>query len=682
MGKRGTVSIRLVLIILCIVGGLAGGLLLTQVEMRSKAQDGAKTVIFRQGQAGYTGCADTRISEERPNRNFGDEELILGMKGRVGTLIRFDVSSIPASAIVQEATLGLLVHNYGQRTAPIIVGAYPVIRTWKEMEATWYLATDTDYWGLPGCNDTDTDRSPTPLDHATIYNRDQWYTWDVTSAAQGWVQDPASNNGVLLQQTNKEVGGEFDIRHSEYPGADVRPYLMVKYTLVPPTPTRSPTPPGPPTPAPLPCVGTPEPGAVLAVLQQSVDYEGAEDTWLNFDDRETSYAGEWFMHVGYKRHFSGLIKYDVSGIPQGSRIVCAALSLFAERWSGGPLDVGAYYVKRENSVSEATWTWATSLVPWQMGGCNGPDDRLQTPESVVKVHTIYTWFNLDLTRVVDGWVNGSLPNHGVSLQAIEELDTDTVWFTASDDEQVIIRPKLVILYVPPPGVEPTRTRTPTLTPTETLTPTRTATPTQTAIPTLTATPTQTSMPGAKTFQNGLEGYDGCSDTRISAEAPSFNFASSDLKVGARQRIATLIQFDLSSIPSGATVQSASLHVYGYHREGSATFDVDVYAVRRPWMEGEATWNMSTLSVHWGMPGCNSTFSDRAEEPSDQVSAVSTGWYTWSVRDDVHRMVSEAGTNAGWLLRQSAEVPGVVSVYSSEHDSVSYRPKLVVTYTVP
>jgi hypothetical protein len=661
MGKKGTTSIRMALVVLCIVGGLTGGLLLGEIGRGSRAQDGAETVVFRQGEGGYAGCTDTRISAERPHANFADGELILGMKGRVGTLVRFDVSTIPDNAIILEATLGLFVHNYGQRTVPIIAAAYPVIRIWEETEATWYKATDSDYWGLPGCNDTTTDRSPTPLDYETIFDRDQWYSWTVTSAVQDWVQNSASNQGVLIQQTNQEVGGEYDIRHSEYPGMEVRPYLMVRYTLVPPTPTQ------PATPGPIPCVGTPEPGAVLAVLQQSVDYEGAEDTGFDFDDRDTPHAAEWFVRVGYKRHYSGLIKYDVSAIPQGSRIVCAALSLFAERWSGGPLEVGAYYIKQENSVSEATWTLAMPLIPWQEGGCNGPDDRLHTAESAVEVRTIYAWYNLDLTRVVDGWVNGWLPNHGVSLQAVYELDRDTVWFAASDDETVGNRPKLVILYVPPPGVVPTRTRTPTPTPT------RSATP----------VPTQTLLPGATTtFQNGLAGYAGCSDTRISAEAPASNFASSDLKAGARQRIATLIQFDLSSIPSHATIESASLQLYAYAREGSASTGLGVYAVRRTWLEEEATWFRATSSTQWGTPGCNSVFSDRTEEASDHVLVGASGWYSWSVRDDVQRMVSEPGTNAGWLIRQSPELPAVVSLYSSEYDSVGYRPKLLVAYTVP
>jgi hypothetical protein len=198
-------------------------------------------IVFRQGIDGYQGCADTRISEHRPNENFGDDELILGDRGRIHTLIRFDVSSLPVGAFVEEASLGLYVHNYGQRRGPIIAAAYTVLRTWEEMEATWFKATDMDYWGVPGCNDTSSDRSPTPLDQQTIYERDRWHIWDVTTAVRGWVGDPATNKGVIVQQTNTEVGGEFDIRSSEYPGRDQRPYLMIRYSLQTPTPTHTST---------------------------------------------------------------------------------------------------------------------------------------------------------------------------------------------------------------------------------------------------------------------------------------------------------------------------------------------------------------------------------------------------------------------------------------------------------
>ncbi|MBM4430023.1 MAG: DNRLRE domain-containing protein [Chloroflexi bacterium] len=661
---RKTLSVLCpVLIVFSMAGVLTGTVLSSREPFPSRALDGVQSVLLRQGEAGYAGCVDTRISEENPNANFGDGELVLGMKGRVGTLIRFDVSSIPANALIQEATLGLWVSNYGQRTTPIVCAAYQLLRTWEEMQATWYKATNTDNWGTPGCNHTTTDRSATPLDHETIFERDQWYTWEIKAAVQGWVQAPASNKGVLIQQTNKEVGGEYDIRESEYVGLSVRPYLLVKYTLGTPTPTL------PVTPPPLPCVGTPEPGALLAILQEGGPCSGVEDTGLDFDNREAHLDADWFMRVGYRRHYSGLIKYDLSCIPEGSRIICAALGMYAERWSGGPLDVGVYYVNRPNAIDEATWTWATSAVAWQMGGCDGPEDRLQTPEWVVTVGGIYRWYWWNLTRVVDGWVGGALPNHGVALQGIAPWDEDTVWFAASDDGTVGNRPMLVVLYVPPAVPGPTRTATPTRTPT--------VTPTVTRTPTLEAGSRVT-----VTLQNGLGAYAGCADTRITSESPAMNFEAAELRAGARQRISSLIRFDLSSIPSTATVHTATLHLYGYQREGTNAFDLGLYAVRRAWAEDQATWNEASSGVNWATAGCNQIPGDRVGVPAAQVAVTVPAWYNWSVPNEVQQMVSGASANYGWLLRQVAEVTGVLSMYSSEHGDISYRPKLVVSYSVP
>jgi hypothetical protein len=273
MGRRVALWIRLALILLGTVGGLAAALLTNVQGVPTKAHSSPQTngaafqpavgayaavtyvptptsrvVTFQQGINNYTGCEDTRIAWERPYTNFGNDELVLGMKGRVGVLIRFDVSSLTRYAVIQKATLGLFCHNSGQRPdEAAICAAYPVRRTWEEMEATWYMATNLDAWGLPGCNDTTTDRSPTPLDHQAIYERDWWYTWDVTSAVQGWVQDPASNKGVLIRQVNTEIGGEYDLRESEYAGGEMRPYLTIQYYVVTPTPTSTSTPTNTPT---------------------------------------------------------------------------------------------------------------------------------------------------------------------------------------------------------------------------------------------------------------------------------------------------------------------------------------------------------------------------------------------------------------------------------------------------
>jgi hypothetical protein len=102
-------------------------------------------ITFQQGVDDYIGCRDTRITAERPNDNYCNDELVLGMKGDGRVLVQFlDLErSIPTNARIVNGTLGLYVYNYGQRTRPISVAAYPVIRPWKECEATWNKAVVT-----------------------------------------------------------------------------------------------------------------------------------------------------------------------------------------------------------------------------------------------------------------------------------------------------------------------------------------------------------------------------------------------------------------------------------------------------------------------------------------------------------------------------------------------------------
>lgn len=242
--KRITLSLMLVFLLLGLLAAATAGAAARAPETVAAAPISAAqevfTATFQQGVGGYMDCTDARISEERPNDNMGDQQLVLGMRGRVSTLVRFDVSSLPPDATIISAELGLYVYNYGQRPPDpsdrAIVLPFLLLRPWEEMETTWLRATAAELWGLPGGNQAGVDRSGMPLQtsHPGLYERDTWYVWDVTSAVQGWVDEPDDNHGVILQQVNPEVGGEYDTICSECAEVEERPYLRVVYTLAPP----------------------------------------------------------------------------------------------------------------------------------------------------------------------------------------------------------------------------------------------------------------------------------------------------------------------------------------------------------------------------------------------------------------------------------------------------------------
>jgi uncharacterized repeat protein (TIGR01451 family) len=212
---------------------LDAGTLSSNVQPPSATQE----VTFTQGVDGYAGCEDTHISAESSDQNLADEEeLVLGGRGQVGVLMRFDVSQIPAECLVEEAKLQLQVVNWSvPHDEPSINASYSVTRPWVVTEATWYHATATDRWGQAGCNDVTSDRSGVELSRQALFDRDQWYTWDVTAAVQRWVDAPASNQGLYIRQvpTNTHVGGEYDIASCDWPSPDKRPRLIVRYRCEP-----------------------------------------------------------------------------------------------------------------------------------------------------------------------------------------------------------------------------------------------------------------------------------------------------------------------------------------------------------------------------------------------------------------------------------------------------------------
>ena len=103
---------------------------------------------------------------------------------------------------------------------------------------------------------------------------------------------------------------------------------------------------------------------------------------------------------------------------------------------------------------------------------------------------------VDLTGLVQAWVNGEVPNYGIMLRGDEGGPDLSKSFESWDIYWPEGPPRLTIAFIPvtptPTSTRtPTPTRTATRTPSPTLTPTSTSTPTYTATATITATPSNT-----------------------------------------------------------------------------------------------------------------------------------------------------------------------------------------------
>jgi hypothetical protein len=158
-------------------------------------------------------------------------------------------------------------------------------------------------------------------------------------------------------------------------------------------------------------------------------------------------------------------------------------------------------------------------------------------------------------------------------------------------------------------------------------------------------------------------------TYVSYGAPGNNYSDRDrLRAGVQSdtstRYVTLIQFDLSSILSHSTVNSAALRLYSYDDDYVWNSQTTLLAQRNT-----EAFTQSTV-----------TYTTRpATTTSDQASCTDGGynkWYVWDVQAAVQAWVN-GETNYGWTIIQNGLTTARGKVFK-KYDL--YAPQLVIDYT--
>jgi hypothetical protein len=339
-------------------------------------------------------------------------------------------------------------------------------------QATWNRAQIGSLWGEPGCQQVGTDRRASPESSVTVNGLDEWYTFDLTNLVQDWVGGQLANNGVLLRADSGV--GFYAFTSCDGSTISRRPKLVVTYVAggVPPTPTSTATQtptgtrtPSPTAPAPIPTqtsTATPtaspsvtptatavSPGAEITVtLQQGKDgYTGSQDTYMYQYAPAENYCGQPQLKVGYRQQNAALIQFALSSIPSDATVTRATLQLYAAGWGGADATLGAYAVRRDVTICQANWNQARFGNPWALPGCNNTlTDRREFPESEVQTAGIGQWYSLDLTTLVQDWVNGSLVNNGVLLRA--DYSNSVFYLSSAEAATTSQRPKLIVTYHP------------------------------------------------------------------------------------------------------------------------------------------------------------------------------------------------------------------------------------------
>ncbi len=131
-----------------------------------------------------------------------------------------------------------------------------------------------------------------------------------------------------------------------------------------------------------------------------------------------------------------------------------------------------------------------------------------------------------------------------------------------------------------------------------------------------------------------------------------------------------IEFDLSSVSAGASIDSAVLCLYYYDFYGP--FDVSesigVYRTTTSW--SEATLDISS----------EPTYSASATATTTVGSSSAYGWYSWDITSLVSGWKSGSIANYGIVIKDPTENSSVAkNFYSSDFGTASLRPKLEIIY---
>ena len=166
-------------------------------------------------------------------------------------------------------------------------------------------------------------------------------------------------------------------------------------------------------------------------------------------------------------------------------------------------------------------------------------------------------------------------------------------------------------------------------------------------------------------------------------------ASSVQNYGAETQITTssqnnlgvrpLVRFDLSAVPAGATIVSATFEMYYFYSRVSFTEPLRLHRALRDWTEMGATWRAYDGINNWTTAGGD---YDPAVIASATLSSAVNVWKQWNVTSLVQGWVSGAYPNQGMLLESPFRVGNNErQFYSSDYPGdPALRPKLTIVFT--
>lgn len=179
-------------------------------------------------------------------------------------------------------------------------------------------------------------------------------------------------------------------------------------------------------------------------------FKATADAYIDGKKTTTNYGAGASLIVNGNPDSAALLSWNLNGIPAGSTLQSATLSINVTGTSANTYEI--YELKRSWTELQATWNKTNAATNWQSAGAQGSLDRGSTvlgtvTASAAGVRSVL--LNAAGLAVVQCWVNSPASNFGFILQDYVNTNKDDLAFSSKEATVAANRPQLQVVYVPP-----------------------------------------------------------------------------------------------------------------------------------------------------------------------------------------------------------------------------------------
>ena len=181
------------------------------------------------------------------------------------------------------------------------------------------------------------------------------------------------------------------------------------------------------------------------------DFIPSKDAAIRSETPTTNYGNKQFLTTNSLSTAPerSLLEFDLSSIPAATVIDSAVFNLYLSLWSGKNDNVKTYkvtnaWLEGNGDSNGVTWDYRDKNGPvlWNIAG--GDYDTATAGSFTVKATG---WYSMNLTALVQEWIDGATPNYGIILAPPLSAGNHKNYYISSEYTLFAgLRPRLTITY--------------------------------------------------------------------------------------------------------------------------------------------------------------------------------------------------------------------------------------------